>query len=708
MSNNVIEVQRLRFENGNTADAITCGSDAAITEIIAKLERLIPFKKVILILGGADELEVTDANKLAQLFGLGIARAAVEACAIIIDSGSNKGIVCMMGEGVAARGYKTSVIGIGPIGVVKDLQSEIGSPSLEPNHSHFILVQGDKRGMETSTMFKIAHELSNPVIQEVVNNKKHGSAKTKSNKVPAIAVLAGGGAIAKNEVLRAVRQNLPIIIVKGSGGFADEIVSASERRDPLKEEPVIAEIIADGELHFHDLAQPVKGIERLIIRELGIDNVLMQAWETFAFYDHNANIQQKKFNNMQMSILLFGVISTFLVIFQQVYAPKNEHAVSKLLASDDVWAQKKDYWFFWWILHYILILIPILLTVLVTAANRFKQGSKWLLLRAAAESIKREIFRYRTRAMYYNQKPEQQLAQRIEAITRRTMRTEVNTSSLKPYNKDEKDRSLPMEIFSGEGDSKDDGFSYLAPDRYIAIRLTDQAEFYRKRAVHLEGQLNMFYWLTFIVGGLGSFMAAVGLEVWIAVTTSMVGAFLTYIGYKQTERTLMKYNQSATDLTNVKGWWNALSAEEQANQKNIDSLVEHTEQVLQSELDGWIQQMQNALAELRDSQKKYEKSNKEDEATKGNQDGQFSKSASSPEEKTERAAVAGVAEKMEAGKPEEIRGAEIEENRQPLEPNNLNANTTNEATPTNSENEPLDEEEDLENVLNKEIPLEEE
>ena len=64
----------------------------------------------------------------------------------------------------------------------------------------------------------------------------------------------------------------------------------------------------------------------------------------------------------------------------------------------------------------------------------------------------------------------------------------------------------------------------------------------------------------------------------------------------------MKYNQAKTDLDNVKAWWTALSAEEQATQDNVDLLVDHTEQVLKSELDGWVQQMQNALAELRKEQ----------------------------------------------------------------------------------------------------------
>jgi hypothetical protein len=567
----------------------------------------------------------------------------------------------MMGEGVAARGFKTSIIGIVPRSVVPALGTDPDWSELEPNHSHFILVPAEKKGSATSTMFKLEQELCNPSTPDATNATKPVLLKTKSNKVPAIAVLAGGGNISRNEVLRTVRQNIPLIIIKGSGGFADEISEAAERKDALKEEPVMAEIITDGELHFHDLSQPVKGIERLIIRELGIDNVLMQAWETFAAYDYNANVQQKKFNTLQTGILVFGVLSTFLVILQQVFAPDDPKALSRLLSPADLLNQKPAGWLFWWVLHYLLILIPILLTVLVTAANRFKQGSKWLLLRAGAEAIKREIFRYRTRAMYYNQKPEQQLAQRIEDITRRTMRTEVNSSSLRHYNNDEKDRSLPVDLFFGDGDAKDDGFSFLVPDRYISIRLNDQEEFYRKGANKLEKQLNLLYWLTFIIGGLGSFLAAVGLEVWIAVTTSIVGAFVTYLGYKQTERTLMKYNQSATDLSNVRAWWNALSAEEQADQKNIDSLVEHTEQVLQSELDGWIQQMQNALAELRDSQKKYE-------TPKGTQDGQGAQTATAAKQTEEESDNKDAKAAKKDGTGRLING-EIEENQQPIETN---------------------------------------
>lgn len=136
----------------------------------------------------------------------------------------------------------------------------------------------------------------------------------------------------------------------------------------------------------------------------------------------------------------------------------------------------------------------------------------------------------------------------------------------------------------------------------VEIRLDDQLSFFRSKSIKSEEKLKALSWLTFIIGGVGTYLAATGHQIWIALTTALVTAIGSYLGYKQVESTLTKYNQAATDFANVKAWWVALSAEEQSRQENIDSLVEHTEQVLESELDGWVQQMQNALAELRKDQ----------------------------------------------------------------------------------------------------------
>src|SRR5581483_4945175 len=254
---------------------------------------------------------------------------------------------------------------------------------------------------------------------------------------------------------RAVRQNLSLIVVEGSGGLADEIAAAWKARPALPDDPVMAEIIDDGEIHLHLLSNPVKGVERLIIRELGVDRVLMQAWEVFADYDLSAKKQQKRFKWLQLAILALGVAGTALAIIQQVYAPRDNTEAHNLLPASLV-TNAEGHWiiadhvpFHWWLIHQALIIIPILVTVLIAAANRFKQANKWLLLRAGAEAIKREIYRYRTRAMDYKQEPEQQLAQRVEDVTRRTMRTEVNLSAIMPYKKDDKkDVGIPPPMYA--------------------------------------------------------------------------------------------------------------------------------------------------------------------------------------------------------------------------------------------------------------------
>jgi hypothetical protein len=77
-----------------------------------------------------------------------------------------------------------------------------------------------------------------------------------------------------------------------------------------------------------------------------------------------------------------------------------------------------------------------------------------------------------------------------------------------------------------------------------------------------------------------------------------------YLSYHGVDSTLTNYNQTAIDLENIKGWWTALRPDEQSDPSNVDALVQHTEQVLATELSGWTQRMQDALANLRKDQEK--------------------------------------------------------------------------------------------------------
>lgn len=645
--------QVIRFSPDRTATAVFSSAESSPDEIVSALN-LPPYNAVLLVIGGADSLEEKYLSRLKQLFGRGIATAALKSNAIILDGGTNTGVPKLMGGGVASRNFKTSLIGIAPKSFVTFPQqnTEIvqgDSAPLEPNHSHFVLTEGAEWGSETATLFKLADALAGrrnaePKTEETAsffsktklssNGNGHAKpvAEEKQQNTAAVtkplAILAGGGAISRNEVLQAVRRGYSLIVVQGTGGLADEIATAAANKDVLPDDADLAEIVAEGDLHFYSINDMAEGMDRLITREMGTDKVLLQVWDTFATYDKNASRQENWFAWMQFAILVLGVAGTGLAIWHEIKKPAGQEEAPK-----DA-------------LYYILILIPIILTLLVTASNRFKQGSKWLLLRAGSESIKREIYRYRVRG-YYKVNAEQELTQKVEDITRRTMRTEVNTSSLRLYK-----GKLPPSMYAAGG--KDDGFSFLTPDRYVEIRLADQLAYFRKKAVTMEKQLLYLSWGIFLAGGLGTFLAAIQHPVWIALTTAVAAAFGTYLGYRQTENTLTKYNQAATDLTNVKGWWDALSAAEQASQKNINLLVDHTERVLQTELDGWVQQMQDALASLRKEQEVYIKSEEPDD-TPNPPSNPPKKEATHPEPAAQPAAenaTSGEATEMVAAQPE--------------------------------------------------------
>jgi SMODS and SLOG-associating 2TM effector domain 1/Protein of unknown function (DUF4231) len=321
-------------------------------------------------------------------------------------------------------------------------------------------------------------------------------------------------------------------------------------------------------------------------RELGGDRTLRQAWLRFGALDLAAVGQQKFFRRMQGLILALSVGVTASVVLHQAVPEK---CAIPILGHD--FGCRRG-------LHYLVIIAPIALSVLIGWTNRFHHGKRWVLTRQAAEAIKREIFQFRTGAAPYRDEAarEKDLAKAIEDVTRHLARSEANTAALPIYS-----GPIPPQYATEEGD---DGMSPLAPDRYIEVRLDDQLRFFRKKAVTLDTLLERMQWGILGVGGLGTLLAAIGFDLWVTVTTAIAAALGTYLSYRGVDSTLTNYNQTSIDLENIKGWWTALRPDEQGDPSNVDALVQHTEQVLATELSGWTQRMQDALANLRKDQEK--------------------------------------------------------------------------------------------------------
>ena len=124
------------------------------------------------------------------------------------------------------------------------------------------------------------------------------------------------------------------------------------------------------------------------------------------------------------------------------------------------------------------------------------------------------------------------------------MKTTVNQRGLIPYTKTE----LPPQY---EAEATDDGFSDLDPEMYLERRLEDQLKWYRRKVNQLDQK--RWQWAIYILGGVGTFLAAVNLnlEIWIAVTNGTVTAIAAYIAMRNIETTMTAYNQAATDFEGI-------------------------------------------------------------------------------------------------------------------------------------------------------------
>jgi hypothetical protein len=322
---------------------------------------------------------------------------------------------------------------------------------------------------------------------------------------------------------------------------------------------------------------------------------LEDTWMRFGNYDKNAVRAQAHFTSQRKLILGLAVAAAVMAVTYSLLE-NDQEAINQSMAGfpqpAGPWLQQN----FLNIFHGIVVLIPIVSAGLTAFALKFNLGVNWIMLRSSAEALKKEIYLYRMQVGDYSPDQTQtesrdvRLARKVKLISRRLMETQVNQTILEPY----KD-GLPPKFATSEGD---DGFSDLTPEQYITYRVEDQFTYYQSKAIRFGRELQRFQLLVIVLGGVGTALAAFGLDIWITVSSALATAFASYLEFKRVETTVVSCNMAAADLYDIRAWWRALPEEAKAQQKTVETLVNSTESVIQSENAGWIQEMREALSEI--------------------------------------------------------------------------------------------------------------
>jgi hypothetical protein len=207
-----------------------------------------------MITGGASGMDEEVNANLARLFTQSIAPIAISMRAMIIDGGTHAGVMKIIGKVMREQQQKSILLGVSAEGRViypgKPVKADEHKGSqLDSNHSHFVLVETNARGGETETMYELAGLLS--------------------TACSSVAILTNGGKITEEEVLQNVLQRRPIIVIAGSGRFADDLVGFLHGQLPDLHDSRLAEIIAQGNFHFFPIDGDPRDFAYLILRLLG-------------------------------------------------------------------------------------------------------------------------------------------------------------------------------------------------------------------------------------------------------------------------------------------------------------------------------------------------------------------------------------------------------------------------------------------------------
>jgi len=245
-----MKIQEISFPNGNRALAVIPPYSSSATDLVRALGIQNP-RSLIMIAGGAARMVSLIHANLTRLFIDGIAHIAATRHALVIDGGTQSGVMELMGMGIAQQPQRPPLLGISPIENIiypgkTPLRATNELTPLDPNHSHFVLVDSNEWGGETETMYALA--------------------EVYSQSCPSVAILVNGGAIAKNEILYNVRQNRPIIVVEGSGRLADDVVDVLHNKSKLDSDLDLTEIIKKGKLHVFPITASPEELEQFIQR----------------------------------------------------------------------------------------------------------------------------------------------------------------------------------------------------------------------------------------------------------------------------------------------------------------------------------------------------------------------------------------------------------------------------------------------------------
>jgi ABC-type multidrug transport system fused ATPase/permease subunit len=306
--------------------------------------------------------------------------------------------------------------------------------------------------------------------------------------------------------------------------------------------------------------------------------ILQVAWTRFSELDVNSLARSKSHRLKRIWIAVLGVLATLFAILSQMFPPENEPA---LLG---------------WTFRVLLILTPLIGSAIAAFTKAFYSSGDWLMLRAAAEEIQKEIYFFRT-ILQKERGRRQYLETRLVEIQRQLYQSLNGELVIKPYK-----GPIPSNYYPSDPNS-DPGFEDVDGDQYFKYRVENQLKWHRKEIQEYQTERTRLMILILAAGVIGAFLAALGggFTIWVALTASLTAAFLGWQELRNIDQVVRNYSKVVLELSIVSDHWQNLDPVERANEKIYEGefhrMVKGAEEVLWAQNMEYIKSQQEALKE---------------------------------------------------------------------------------------------------------------
>jgi hypothetical protein len=517
-------------------------------------------RPVLILVGGAAASlapELEDARRKI------VERVIVPLCrderTIVITGGTDAGIMQEVGRAVEDLAPNLVLIGVAPDRLIRGFGAPSHDRDAAAPEPHHLLIRtpGNAWGDEASTLVRVAERLASQRI---------------------VMVAIGGGEGTRREVDLAMNRAWPLALITGFEGTSDELAQSLQEGERSAERSTPA----DGDAKARSAvivfeAGDQRRLERALRWRLSEQEVLREAWARFAVADRSAVELKNPTAWGARAVIAIAALTVALAV-----------ALGKIRETSPWWVVVKAS----------VTALPLVAGIVLGLMERSARIGTWFHLRAAAESLLREIYRFRAIVPPYDSADVKAhlFTETLEKVDARA------GDRLSKVTDEQEDAWSPKKLWE-RIPAEDTLLGPLTPRVYDEVRVQHQLRFLSKEADATSTRAGRWTIAVYVAAALTAFFLAVSWrDGWAGTVTGVIASILaaafSWREYQQWDAKAGSYRRTVLALRANRARWLAMRPDEQDSPEALTWYAQGVEDALAAENADWeraVKQAQHTL-----------------------------------------------------------------------------------------------------------------